>query len=143
MKDSSYWIGVDLHSRVIQVCVLDACGEVVLERRCKGGGLVEGQELVKDLEAIQVRVFEFEKPGMYSMADIEPVLKQVQAQGWKNIMTMRDDDERVEMWMREGSANGGLVFVATEADGDTFRLQLAYELGQLRRAPVVVILLLV
>lgn len=82
----------------------------------KGVSDAEFQELVKDLEAIQVRVFEFEKPGMYSMADIEPVLKQVRAQGWKNIMSMRDGDERVEMWMRDGSADGGMVFVASEDD---------------------------
>jgi hypothetical protein len=53
---------------------------------------------------------------MYSMADIEPVLKQVRAQGWKNIMSMREEDERVELWMREGSADGGMVFVASEDD---------------------------
>jgi hypothetical protein len=83
-----------------------------------GGGVsdAEFQELVKDLDAIQVRLFEFDKPGMYSMADIEPVLKQVRAQSWKNIMSMRDGDERVEMWLRDDSANGGMVFVASEAN---------------------------
>jgi len=85
-----------------------------------GGGRgvsdAEFQALVENLDAIQVRVFEFDKPGMYSMADIEPVLKQVRAQGWKNIMSMRDEDDRVEMWMRDGSADGGMVFVASEDD---------------------------
>jgi len=49
MKSSEYWIGVDLHSRVIQVCVLDARGELVVEDRCMGGGLEEGQKLVREL----------------------------------------------------------------------------------------------
>src|SRR5262245_35440585 len=46
MRNAEYWIGVDLHSRVIQVCVLDGEGQVVLEERCKGAGLAEGRELV-------------------------------------------------------------------------------------------------
>ena len=49
MKDSRYWIGVNLHSQVIQVCVLDAQGDVVLEERCTGGGLAEGQKLGREL----------------------------------------------------------------------------------------------
>jgi len=49
MQRSGYWIGVDLHSRVIQVCVLDAQGTVVLEERCKGASLAEGRKLVEEL----------------------------------------------------------------------------------------------
>jgi transposase len=49
MTRAEYWIGVDLHSRVIQVCVIDAQGQVVFEQRSKGDGLAEGRELVNDL----------------------------------------------------------------------------------------------
>lgn len=48
-KSTGYWIGVDLHSRVIQVCVLDDRGQMVFEERCKGSGLEEGRKLVAEL----------------------------------------------------------------------------------------------
>lgn len=49
MKKSGYWIGVDLHSRVIQVCVLGRRGQVVCEEKCQGSGLQEGRKLVSEL----------------------------------------------------------------------------------------------
>lgn len=49
MQESPYWIGVDLHNRVAQVCVLDEGGERVFEKRHTGPKLEEGQEFVKQL----------------------------------------------------------------------------------------------
>lgn len=49
MQETGYWIGVDLHSRVIQACVVDAGGESVFERRHRGASLEEGLELVAEL----------------------------------------------------------------------------------------------
>ena len=80
----------------------------------KGMDPAEFAETVKDLDGIYVRVFSFDKPGMYSMKDIEPMVAQVQSQGWKKLMSIKDGDERVEMWMRDNSADGGMFFVASE-----------------------------
>src|SRR5262245_22774335 len=44
---AAYFIGVDLHQSVIQVCVLDADGEIVDERRFRGETLEEGLKVVK------------------------------------------------------------------------------------------------
>lgn len=49
MQEQRYWIGVDLHSRVIQVCVLDGRGEVVWEHRQRGSSLQAGEALVERL----------------------------------------------------------------------------------------------
>jgi hypothetical protein len=70
--------------------------------------------IVKGLDGIYVRVFSFEKEGMYSLRDIEPVLQQTKAPGWKSLMQVRDGEERVEMWMHERSAGGGFLLVVTE-----------------------------
>jgi transposase len=43
---SRYFIGVDLHQSVVQVCVLDAKGEVVSERRFRGESLEDGLKVV-------------------------------------------------------------------------------------------------
>jgi hypothetical protein len=70
--------------------------------------------IVKGLDGIYIRVFSFEKEGMYSPKDIEPVLQQTRAPGWKSLMQVRDGEERVEMWMHERSAGGGFLLVVTE-----------------------------
>lgn len=81
-----------------------------------GGSGVDPQfaETVKGLQGIYLKVFTFDKPGQYSMRDIEPVVAQVQAQGWKKLLSVRDKEDRVEMWLRDNSTDGGMFFVASE-----------------------------
>src|SRR6185436_20852748 len=43
---SRYFIGVDLHQSVVQVCVLNAKGDVVAERRFRGDTLEDGLRVV-------------------------------------------------------------------------------------------------
>jgi Domain of unknown function (DUF4252) len=71
-------------------------------------------EAVKGLQGIYVKVFSFDKPGMYSLRDIESMVSQVQTRGWKKLMAVREKDDRVEMWMRADNADGGMFFVASE-----------------------------
>lgn len=49
MQSQQYWIGVDLHTHVVQVCVLDDAGERCFEKRFRGSSLDEGLELVDSL----------------------------------------------------------------------------------------------
>lgn len=49
MNQGPYWIGVDLHTRVIQVCVLDSSSEVIHQDRRSGPTLEDGLELVEEL----------------------------------------------------------------------------------------------
>jgi hypothetical protein len=81
-----------------------------------GGAGVDPQfaETVKGLQGIYLKVFTFDKPGQYSMRDIEPVVAQVQAQGWKKLLSVRDKEERVEMWLNQNATDGGMFFVASE-----------------------------
>lgn len=46
MQSQAYFVGIDLHKELIQVCVLDARGEKVLEQRFPGGSLEQGLALV-------------------------------------------------------------------------------------------------
>jgi hypothetical protein len=71
-------------------------------------------EQLKGLESITVKVFSFAEAGAYSLRDIERVVAQVQSQGWKKLMSVRDKEDRVEMWLREGDKDGGMFFVASE-----------------------------
>jgi transposase len=47
MSKQAYFIGVDLHRSVIQVCVLNAAGKVVAEDRYRGESLAEGLTVVE------------------------------------------------------------------------------------------------
>jgi hypothetical protein len=80
----------------------------------KGENDAEFAELVKGLDGVHVKVFSFDQPGMYSSADIESVVKQVETQGWKKLLSVREKNSRVEMWMRDNSTDGGMFFVASE-----------------------------
>jgi hypothetical protein len=72
-------------------------------------------EMLKGLQGVYVKVFEFDKPGVYSVRDIENLVKQVERDGWKKLLSVREEDERVEMWIRD-SEDGGMFFVASEPD---------------------------
>ena len=45
-----YFIGVDLHKNVVQVCVLDADGEIVAEKRFRYTSLEDGLKIVESLQ---------------------------------------------------------------------------------------------
>ena len=49
MQKQAYFVGIDLHKEVIQVCVLDGRGEKIAEHRFPGGSLEQGLAVVKVL----------------------------------------------------------------------------------------------
>lgn len=49
MESQAYFVGIDLHKELIQVCVVDARGEKVKEQRFPGGTLEQGLAVVKVL----------------------------------------------------------------------------------------------
>ena len=49
MTKPEYSVGIDLHKAVIQVCVLDATGSILEERRYRGSTLEEGLAVVTEL----------------------------------------------------------------------------------------------
>jgi hypothetical protein len=74
----------------------------------------EFAEVVKGLQGIYVKVFSFDKPDQYSMRDIEPVVMQVQTQGWKKMLAVRNKEERVEIWLHENAADGGMFLLVNK-----------------------------
>jgi hypothetical protein len=77
----------------------------------------EAKKLISGLKGIIVRVFEFEKPGEYSMADVEKFRSQLRAPAWSRIVEVRSkaDAENVDVFLkREGSQVNGLVVIAAE-----------------------------
>ncbi len=79
-----------------------------------GGG--DLTDVVDGLKAVTVRSFTFDKPDMYSEKEVAGVLAQVDAPGWKKIISVREKNEHVEIHMRENSADGGLLIVSEEPE---------------------------
>jgi hypothetical protein len=81
-----------------------------------GNGPIDPEfaEVVKGLQGIYVKVFSFDKPDQYSMRDIEPVVTQVQAQGWTRMLAVRNKEERVEIWLRENTSDGGMFLLVNK-----------------------------
>jgi hypothetical protein len=71
-------------------------------------------EMLQGLRGIYVRMFEFDRPGQYSSRDIDSVIRQVERGGWKRLLYVRNPDERMELWLREGGPDGGLLVVVSE-----------------------------
>jgi transposase len=60
MTSQAYFVGIDLHKELIQVCVLDARGEKITEQRYAGGTLEQGHAVVKVLG-------QWKKGGQYAV----------------------------------------------------------------------------
>lgn len=75
------------------------------------------KDLVSKLQGVYVRVFEFDKPGEYSMTDVEPIRSQVK-EGWNKIVGVmsKSEGQKVDVHLKM-DGNGlihGLLIVATQ-----------------------------
>lgn len=75
------------------------------------------KKLIRGLQGVYVRSFEFDKEGAYSLADLDGLRNQLSAPGWKRIVEVRNkrDGESVDVCLRlEGESILGLVVIAAE-----------------------------
>ena len=75
------------------------------------------KELVMGLKGIYVKVYEFDKAGEYSAADLDPVRSQLRAPAWSRMVGIRSkkDGENMEVYMLKASGDqiGGLTVLTT------------------------------
>jgi hypothetical protein len=75
------------------------------------------KELVSKLKAVYVKTFEFDKEGLYSQADLQPVREQLKAPGWSRMLGVQENSDRegVEIYVKtEGGQTAGLAVLAYE-----------------------------
>lgn len=75
------------------------------------------KDLVAGLKGVYVRVFEFDKEGEYSMADVESVRTQLREPAWSRMAGVKSKKEgaNVEVYMSvTGTQIGGIAVIATE-----------------------------
>jgi hypothetical protein len=61
----------------------------------------EFQQLLRGLQAIHIRSYEFASDNMYSTADVDAVRKQLSSPGWNPLAQLRGhrDDERIDVYV--------------------------------------------
>jgi len=75
------------------------------------------KRLLRGIQSIRVRSFQFDTESAYSRADVDAVRSQLGAPGWTSIMTVHDRDkgEDVDMYMLiQNEQTRGFALVASE-----------------------------
>ena len=74
------------------------------------------KKLIKGLEGIYIKSFEFDKPGEYSKADVELIRSQIKAPEWTRILNVSNrDDGEMEIFVRKvNGQNAGFFLLAAE-----------------------------
>jgi Domain of unknown function (DUF4252) len=73
------------------------------------------KKVLSGVKGIYVRVFEFDKPGAYSEADLKPIRDQLRGSQWKTIVSSHEKDDNVDVMMRqEDGVTTGLIVIASE-----------------------------
>lgn len=77
----------------------------------------QARNLIRNLKGIYVRSFEFDKPGAYSMSDVEAFRSQLKAPVWSRMVEARSkrDNQNVEVFFKmENGAVNGMAIIAAE-----------------------------
>ena len=76
------------------------------------------KELVMGLKGIYVKVYEFDKPGAYTAADLDPVRAQLRSPAWSRMFGVKSkkEGENLEVYMLNATGDqiGGLAVLTTE-----------------------------
>jgi hypothetical protein len=102
-------VEVTLDERLLQLAAKFLSNSNPTEARIK--------EIVSGLKGVYVRVFEFEKPGEYSPADIEAIRSQLRAPGWQKIVGIfsKRGGDNVDVHLKmQGENITGLAIIAAD-----------------------------
>ncbi|MDT4898837.1 MAG: hypothetical protein QOH25_3914 [Acidobacteriota bacterium] len=75
------------------------------------------RDMISGLKGVYVKVFEFEKEGEYSTADVDSVRTQLRAPAWARMVGVKSkkEGENVEVYMMlTGAQIGGIAVIATD-----------------------------
>ena len=74
----------------------------------------KAQEVISGLKGVYVRTFEFDKPGAWTPADLEPVRKQLRAPGWARVIEVKEQGESTEVYMYKSGQESGMAVIAAD-----------------------------
>ena len=78
--------------------------------------------LVKKLEFVIVRSYEYDKPGQYNMADVEEFQRRLESGGWSHLVKTRSATDSTDVCVKtdDNGAFSELVVIAAEPTELTF-----------------------
>ncbi len=104
----------------------------------KDQGIREASKALEKVNAIEVRNFEFENTGAYSMSDLDPVLAQLKSNGWSKMVDVQEKAEHVGVYVRTGAKKGFVVVSAEPKEVTVVNIDGSLEnLADLRFIPQV------
>jgi hypothetical protein len=74
------------------------------------------QSILKNLNGIYIRSYDFDKPGQYSEAELAPLRAYLKRPGWKPVLDVHEDKEWTQIYLLTlaGNKMGGMALVSTE-----------------------------
>jgi hypothetical protein len=75
------------------------------------------KELIAGLKGVYVKVFQFDKEGEYTSADVDSVRVQLNSPGWTRMVGVKSkrEGEKIDVYMRlTGEQVGGIAVIATD-----------------------------
>lgn len=93
------------------------------------------KDMAGHLQGVYVRKYEFDKPGEYSKADVENLMKQLQSKGWSPMV--RDVDKKtgeikgVYMFTKDGETEGMAVIKAEPKELSVVNIVGPINIGEL------------
>jgi Domain of unknown function (DUF4252) len=75
------------------------------------------KKAASDLKGLYLRVFEFDRKGVYKFDDLKSIRDQLKGPDWTVFLQNRETDEQTEIWVHKtkGMADG-IVLIAAEAE---------------------------
>ena len=74
----------------------------------------DSKKLMNGIKGISVRSFEFADKGAYSRSDLDPIRKQLTGVGWSRVISVKEDEEDVEIYLYKSGTSGAVAIVAAE-----------------------------
>lgn len=75
----------------------------------------KAKRILRGLNAIYVKQFEFSRSGAYSQSDLDGIRAQLQGPEWSRMVQVKGQDENVEVYAKtQGAEMSGLVVLSAE-----------------------------
>ena len=95
----------------------------------KNGDEAAAKKAVAGMKGLHLRVFEFDKKGMYKFEDLKAVRDQLKGPDWTIFLQTREPDEQVEIWMHQTTGeHDAMLLISAEED----ELVVIHALGNIR-----------
>lgn len=110
---------------------------LMMASRFMGKGDEEGKELMRKMDFVYVRSYEYAKPGAYRMEDVAQFRGRLDESKWSHVVKARSEKESTDVWMKadsEGTLSELLVIAAEPTELTFVHLKGRMSMDELTKA---------